>query len=125
MITEHEIQSSFIRWTNGIEAEKECPEARLIFAIPNAGKRSIGAAKYYKAEGLKAGFPDLFLPVARKGYHGMFIEFKRSKNDKLRDNQRQWKKDLEAQGYYHCIVWSVDMAIEETINYLKDNINGI
>lgn len=51
-----------------------------------------------RSEGLKSGVPDLCLPVARSGYHGLYIELKAGKN-KPTDNQLAWLEVLEAQGY--------------------------
>lgn len=45
------------------------PELTLLYHIPNEGKRSLKEGARMKAEGLKAGVPDLCLPVARGGYH--------------------------------------------------------
>ena len=44
-----------------------------IFHIPNGGSRNVKAAKNLKRQGVKAGVPDLFVPVARRGCHGLFI----------------------------------------------------
>ena len=43
------------------------PELSLLFAVPNAGKRTPATANWLRAEGMKAGVPDLVLPVARGG----------------------------------------------------------
>jgi hypothetical protein len=41
----------------------EDPRLAMIFAIPNAGRRSLNTGRKMKATGLKAGVPDLFLPI--------------------------------------------------------------
>ena len=56
-----------------------CPELWLLYAIPNGGKRAIKTAIALKAQGVKSGVPDMCLPVARGGYHGLYIELKRQK----------------------------------------------
>ena len=53
------------------------PEVVLLFHIPNGGRRDTAEAANLKKQGVKPGVPDLFLPVARGGYHGLFIEMKR------------------------------------------------
>lgn len=51
-----------------------------------------------KAVGLKAGCPDLWLPIARRGFHGLVIELKRP-GQKPRDNQIMWLEFLHKEGY--------------------------
>lgn len=43
---------------------------------PNGGYRGKAEAGRLKAQGTKAGIPDLQLTMARGGYFGLFIEFK-------------------------------------------------
>ena len=53
------------------------PEAfRLIYHVPNGGHRHKLVAVKLKGQGVKAGVPDLVLPMARGGYFGLYIEFK-------------------------------------------------
>lgn len=59
------------------EIELRYPE---VFAnlhhTPNGGYRGKAEAGRLKAQGTKAGIPDLQLTMARGGYFGLFIEFK-------------------------------------------------
>jgi hypothetical protein len=85
------------------------PELELIHANPMGGKRPKSVGAKLKAEGAKAGIPDLFLPVVvldyRDGggteikYPGLYIEIKADPKDKLSDAQKWWKPRLEAQGH--------------------------
>lgn len=50
--------------------------AKLIYHVPNGGHRVKAVAAKLKAQGVKAGIPDLVLPMARGGYFGLYIEFK-------------------------------------------------
>ncbi len=70
-----------------------------IFAIPNGGSRHKVEAMRLKMEGVRAGVPDLFLPVAAGGKHGLFIEMKREKGGRLSPEQKDWLTFLRAQGY--------------------------
>lgn len=88
---------------------EHCPELRLMFAIPNGGKRDPVTAAKLKAQGVRAGVPDVLLPVPRPGpghwYAGLFIELKKLKGGNLRDaNQIAWASGLIAQGYAHHLV---------------------
>ena len=69
------------------------------FAIPNGGDRHPAVAAKLKAEGVKAGVPDLFLPIPRGAHHGLFVEMKRQRGGKLSDDQKDWIIKLQAQGY--------------------------
>ena len=95
------------------------PELQLMFHIPNGGKRSKTEAIRLKQEGVKAGVPDLCLPVARRGYHGLFIEMKYGKN-KTTENQRQWLKELSNQGYFCKVCNGAEEAVQTINTYLKD-----
>lgn len=95
------------------------PELNLMFHIPNGGKRSATEAKRFQAEGVKAGVPDVFLPVPRGEFHGLFIEMKRREGGKVSQEQKTWIADLQEQGYKAavCKGWEAAAAvIEEYLN---------
>lgn len=75
------------------------PELSLMFHVPNGGKRSATEAARMQKEGVKAGVPDIFLPVPRGEYHGMWIEMKRIKGGRVSEEQQKWHDALRAQGY--------------------------
>jgi len=62
---EHIEQVHLILWTDGGEIADHYPNARKIFAIPNGGHRNVVVAGKLKAEGVRAGVPDLCFPEAR------------------------------------------------------------
>jgi hypothetical protein len=93
--SEHQQQATVIAWARSRETAR--PELALLFAVPNAGKRSVRLAAYMRAEGLKAGVPDLWLPVARRGYHGLVIEMKWGDNTTTEEQER-WLVALDMQG---------------------------
>ena len=101
--SEHEEQVAFIEWCQ--RHEGRYPALRCLFAIPNGGARNIVVARKLKAEGVKTGVPDLFLPMPRSPhgggriYAGLFVEMKRRKGGTLSKSQRWWKARLEACGY--------------------------
>ena len=94
------------------------PELALLFHIPNGGKRNAAEAARFKAQGVKAGVPDLFLPVARNDKHGLFIELKRREGGKVSENQNQWLKDLEEQGYECHVCKGWEAAAEVIKEYM-------
>lgn len=109
-------QMAVMRWADVKTAVH--PELKLLFHIPNGGKRNVREAAMLKAAGVKAGVPDLFLPVARGPYHGLFIELKYGKNNAT-EKQKVWIKDLNAQGYKATICY----GFEEAIQCLEDYID--
>lgn len=115
--SEHDEQVRLIEWCN-IWMHKY-PELDLIFAIPNGGKRNIIVAKKLKAEGVKSGVPDLFLPVARKYYYGLFIEMKRIKKSQISSNQNEWIQKLTNQGYLVATCYGHLAAEKMILDYLK------
>lgn len=79
------------------------PELALLFAIPNGGARSPATASKLKATGVKRGVSDMYLPVARHGKHGLWIELKKLKGGKESPEQVAWGQAMREQGYgYVC-----------------------
>lgn len=112
-LTEHDLQALVIA-----ECDRRSilrVEYGLIFAIPNGQYRQGQRME----PGLRPGVPDLFLPVARHGYHGLFIELKCGDNKPLQ-KQLEWLEHLRAEGYLCEVVWdSVDEVIEIIEEYLE------
>jgi hypothetical protein len=120
-MAEHEEQVALFDWAEGYAYKDR--RIQLMHSIPNAGKRSYGAARYMKDEGLKSGVPDIFLPVpklvdSKWVAFGLYIEMKYKKN-KLLVNQKKWLKDLEDQGYQCNVCYSCEEAIEVIEEYLS------
>lgn len=95
------------------------PELSLLYAIPNGGRRPIKTAVNMKRTGTKAGVPDMFLPVARGGFHGMYIEMKRTKGGHVSDEQKAWIKALTEQGYKCVITKGWEDAAEQITAYIS------
>ena len=94
------------------------PEAALLFHIPNGGGRSKAEAGRFKAEGVKAGVPDLFLPVPRGEFHGLFIEMKRIAGGRVSDEQKDWIRMLREQGFRVEVCKGWQAAAEVIADYL-------
>jgi len=99
-------------------AARAIPELDLLHAIPNGGWRAMKTARWLKAEGARAGVPDLCLPVARGGFHGMYLEMKAGKG-KETPEQAEWRKRLEAQRYYCRIAHGAREALTMLMVYLE------
>ena len=102
--SEADEQEALFRWAAWAEAQH--PELKLLFHIPNGGKRDKVTAARLKSQGVKSGVPDVFLPVARHGKHGLWIELK-VPGGSASMNQCQWIGDLKEQGYdaWICYGW--------------------
>lgn len=102
------------------------PELELLHHIPNGGSRNKIEAGKLKAMMAKAGVSDLFLPVARRGYHGLYIELKHDatglnehvKARMVADNQKEWLDKVSAQGYAAGVCYGYDEAVRAISWYL-------
>lgn len=99
--TEHAEQVSLVQWLDATHHDL------LYFAIPNGGNRNIVTATKLKAEGVKAGVPDMFFPSLR-----LFIELKRTKGGKVSKAQTDIAKRLEACGYRVIVCKGAKEAVE-------------
>lgn len=115
--TESQEQQRLFQWAK-MQSGKY-PELELMYHIPNEGKRSRITGRRMVAEGMKKGVPDICLPVARGGSHGLYIELKRTKDWKITQEQENWMRDLMGQGYEValCIGW--EKAADVILNYLR------
>lgn len=112
-IAEHAHQANTCEWFH-----YQFPQYRKhLFAIPNGGARHKAVAGKLRAEGVVAGVADLFLMVARHGFHGLFIEMK-AEGGRLTECQIAFKGRAEAQGYKHAVCWSADEARAVLTEYL-------
>lgn len=92
-----------------------------VIHIANEGKRSARYGAELKRLGMRKGFPDLFVPIANNGYHGLFIELKRDVTRKPTKEQLSWISKLNKAGYYATVCYGADAAIREIKKYLKEN----
>ncbi|WP_434794402.1 hypothetical protein TPDSL_13810 [Terrisporobacter petrolearius] len=93
-------------------------ELELIHHVPNGGKRNRLEAAALKRQGVKAGVPDLSLPVARNNFHGLYIEMKVGSNT-CTDNQKEWLRRLKEEGYMCKVCYGADEAIGIIKEYLN------
>lgn len=116
-LPEDEEQMQFFRWIQ--YARGTYPALDLFFHIPNGGRRSKAEAGRFKAMGVRSGVPDLCLPVARRGYHGLWIELKAA-GGRPSSEQKKWLGALIDQGYYCAICYGWDAARKVAEWYLGE-----
>lgn len=119
-MSEHSEQVALFSWAKLMEGRH--PQLKWMFAIPNGGKRKNGW--WEKAEGLKKGVHDIFLPIPihfdadfETIHHGLFIEMKFNKN-KLTKEQKEFKAAMDAEGYKTVTCWTFEEAKQAIIDYL-------
>lgn len=98
--TESNMQCRVVRWFDRqvvergeqsliVAVDKRGHVKTLLAAVPNEtglhGQPGAILGARLNREGRRKGWPDLCLPVARQGYHGLFIEMKRSRKKATAD----------------------------------------
>ena len=116
--TEAQEQAALMQWL--AYAEMRHPELRLLHHIPNGGGRNPIEARHLKEQGVKAGIPDLFLPCARGGYHGLYIEMKRRKGGRVSIEQKKAIIALREQGYRVEVCEGWEKAREVIKEYMDE-----
>lgn len=112
-------QIEVVAWCNqAAEVIPAMRSLRLIHHVPNGGKRNKLEAANLKQEGVKAGVPDLELPVARGAYIGMEIEMKYGDNRES-ENQIDWLTSLQAEGHFVCVCYSARAALDIIERYMR------
>lgn len=118
-ITEAQHQSTLMAWSQQPSIRQKYPDIKLLYHIPNGGSRDKIEAVNLKRQGVKAGVPDLHLPVPRGGHHGLYIEMKRAYGGKLSPEQKAWLKELSGQGYKAAVCYGWEEAREVLECYLR------
>ena len=119
-LLEWQHQAKIFKW-----AEHYALENKLIKVLNgslNGVRLSIGQATKAKRTGMKKGFPDIFLPVPKNDYHGLFIELKREFSGTVSKEQKIWLLALNRQRYLAMVCKGSDDAINLIKQYLKNGI---
>ena len=114
--TEHAEQVAVFAWA-ALNFQKYA-ELRLMFAIPNGGLRNKITAANLKAEGVRSGVPDIFLPVSRGPWHGLFIEMKKQ-GGRVEPDQEKYMVAVRTQGYGASVCVGWQKAVQVLIQYLE------
>lgn len=110
-------QTTLFKWA-AVQSGKY-PGLSLMFHIPNGGKRDAREAARFKAMGVKPGVPDIFLPVAHGGFHGLFIELK-APGGRVSRFQDGYISELREQGYRVEVCFGWEDAAAVVIQYLGE-----
>lgn len=124
---EDDHQRAFVKWAT--LATPRIPQLALLFAVPNGGKREVREAARLKGLGVRAGVPDLMLPVASVGhyretwvqgglpYFGLAIEMK-SSTGRVTPEQAKWHERLREAGWQVNVCRTWEEAREVVCTYL-------
>lgn len=112
---EDDEQEALFEWAS--LASAKYPALALLFHVPNGGFRGKATGCALKRRGVKAGVPDLFLPVATSCFHGLFVELKVG-NNRPSAAQCEWIAALRTQGYCVTVCYGWREAREVLENYL-------
>lgn len=130
---EHDAQVQVFQWAELMS--NKYPELKLLMAIPNGAFYGTGnnrgmwaIAKKMKAEGVRKGVPDIFLPIpvmdVANSYMkaGLWIEMKAGKN-KPKEEQKWWLEQLDEYGYRVEVCYGFQEAVDVISSYLRINLD--
>lgn len=119
---ESDEQKKIFKWAKDLE--QFIPEMALLHHIPNGQKLGGNAqqrmirGKRLKDEGMKAGVPDICLPIPSGRYHGLYIELKKPSGGTVSSEQEKWLVALNLQGYLAVVCRGANEAIQTIEDYL-------
>lgn len=99
---------------------------RWLHSIPNGGSRGSTKADRQRtgarmrAEGVKRGVPDVFLPVGGYSARGLYLELKRARKGRLSSEQKQFRGHCISMGYHHEVCEGYLEAINKITSYLHE-----
>lgn len=119
---ESDEQQALFRWA--AYNRGKWPELEMMYHIPNEGRRSAREGARMKREGLRAGVPDICLPVPRGAYHGMYVELKRTRGGTVSAAQDEWLHRLTRQGYVAVCCKGWEAAARAIEDYLEGRMQA-
>lgn len=117
-LTEHDLQKRCMRWFDVVYPMF----SPLMFAVPNAGRRTRSEAGMLKAEGMKAGVADIIFQIPNQHYSSLNIEMKtESKSSRQTGAQRDYEEAILATGGKYVVC----RTYEEFQTVVKEYVGGI
>lgn len=114
---ETKLQIAIMRWWAAEWRGLGAPAEEFLFHVPNGGRRDARGAAVLKSMGVRPGIPDLFLPLARGGFHGLAVEIKDRVGSLSRDQARICLALLDC-GYLAVIIRDFESAVKVIRDYL-------
>lgn len=113
---ESQEQNLVVSWARA--HEKTTHGLSLLHSVPNGGFRNKREAARLQGEGALAGVPDLHLPVARRGFHGLYIEMKTA-GGRVTKEQDRFLQAVANEEYLAVVAIGGDPAIYLLRWYLR------
>ena len=111
--SESQIQHSCLTWFR-----LQYPSLnKLLFAVPNGGKRDARTGAQMKYEGVLRGVADLILLVPKKGFASLCIEMKTPKG-RQSEEQIKWQGEAEKYRNKYVVCHSLIEFMNEVNSYL-------
>lgn len=115
--SEHTEQSQFMSVLRRLESRH--PGLRWAFAVPNGFLDTKGKRLRAWREGMTAGVSDIFIPLPSKGFHGLFLEFKKD-GGTLTKPQKAFIADMRARGYKAEVAYGFRQGLEILRDYIHE-----
>ncbi len=114
---ETQLQKSCVRWFR-LQYRRY---KKLLFAVPNGGKRNAITASRLKAEGVVPGVSDLIFLYPNGIYPFLCIEMKYGNNEQS-EHQKEWQEDVESVGGLYLVINSFDSFKTAINNYIRNGM---
>lgn len=92
---------------------------RVIYAVPNGGKRSKAEAGRFKAMGVLAGVSDLCIPEPMNEFHGLYIELKDGLDKYATPSQREFIEKMNQRNYCAKVAKTFKEFVAVVKNYFE------
>ncbi|OEH66781.1 MAG: hypothetical protein BAX61_13330 [Psychrobacter sp. B29-1] len=116
-LSEQQIQNKIIRDAKKIPYKGRTLSDYIVHAA-NGGKRPKRTAAGLKHGGVRKGYPDLIIDIARNGYHGLRIELKDESGGVVSKEQKERLQMLSDEGYLAVIRSGYQAAFNEILDYM-------
>ena len=113
-LSESQIQHDCLAWFRLQYPKLE----RMMFAVPNGGRRDAKTGARMRYEGVVRGVADLILLVPKKGFASLCIEMKAPKGTQS-EHQRKWQKEAETYRNKYVVCHSLQEFMNEVNSYLR------
>lgn len=115
--TEAQEQVALFEWAE--RARGKYLELAMLYHIPNGGSRNPIEARHLREQGVRAGVPDICLPVPNLQYTALYIELKCRDGGRISSAQREWITALNRVGCRAVVCKGWDEARDEILMYLR------
>ena len=111
------VQRHFFAWLGYVYPQVY----QVSFHIPNGGARNKATGAKLKAEGVRAGVPDIMIAYPCGQWHGLFIEMKAARpyHAAVSEQQKIWLQRLARYNYRTIVCYGLEEAKQALTDYLS------